>query len=212
MSPRSRKSEFSPLPVREELEALAKHYHHLQNEHKRASPNSGVRRRIQDRQLEVRERFDRVLEELVPDEDLQRAWRNHLHNRVPAPPGPPAIQPLVFKGVSEESGSIVEIRDLGDELEVRVDGALVERVAGYKDFASAGPPLRWHLNGSEFVETFSASGEGLNALADFLDDGKPPPWQHASELLADGLINVHFGLTPRGRRALSSQGLTTGQK
>jgi hypothetical protein len=208
---KSRHLDLATIPLREELEALARHYHHLQNEHKRAAPNSAVRRRIEDRLLDTRERFDRVLGELVPPEDLQRAWREHLHNRAPAPPGPPVIRPLLFKGISEVSGSVAEIRGRGDELEVRVDGDLVERVAGGKDFAATGPPLRWRLNGTEFLETSDASDEALNALSDFLDDGKPPPWDHASELLADGLIDTHFALTPRGRRALASRGLTAGR-
>jgi hypothetical protein len=53
---------------REELEALARHYHHLQNEYKPAPPDSARRRRLEDRLLDVRERFDRVLEEWVPDD------------------------------------------------------------------------------------------------------------------------------------------------
>ena len=51
------------LPRREVLEALAHEYHHLQNEHKRASLESRVRRRIEERLLDVRERFDRLLDE-----------------------------------------------------------------------------------------------------------------------------------------------------
>jgi hypothetical protein len=47
-------------------------------------------------------------------------------------------------------------------------------------------------------------------LAEFLDRGESPPWEYASELLAGGLINVHFALTPRGRRALGSVRRTSG--
>jgi hypothetical protein len=47
-------------------------------------------------------------------------------------------------------------------------------------------------------------GEELDALADFLGSiDASPPWTHASELLTDGLIEVHFDLPPRGRRALA---------
>ena len=196
---------LEPLPRREELEALVRHYHHLQNEHKRAPLESAMRRRIEERLLEVRRRFDRVLEEWVPEEELRCAWREHLHYRAPEPPGPPAIRPLVFRGVSE-AGSIVEIRgQRGEDLEVRVDGTVSERIAGQKDFASTTPPLSFRLNGIEAHETFTASAEALDALADYVDDGKPPPLDYAAELLADGLIDVHFALTPRGRRALASR-------
>ena len=45
--------------------------------------------------------------------------------------------------------------------------------------------------------------ECLLALGEFLARGESPPWEYASELLADGLIDVHFALTPRGHRALA---------
>ncbi len=193
------------LPTREELEALVRHYHHLQNEHKRAAPESSARRRLEERLLDVRRRFDRVLEEWVPEEELRTAWLEHLHNRAPLPSGPPAIRPLAFCGVTD-AGSVVEVRGgKGEELEVWIDGTLIERIAGEKDFSSVTPPLSFRLNSTEAHETFTAPAEALDALADYVDDGKPPPWDFAAELLADGLIDVHFALTPRGRRALASR-------
>lgn len=198
--------QFAPLPLREELEALVRYYHHLQNEHQRAPLESGVRRRIEDRLLDVRARFDRLLEEWIDDEELRAAWAEHMHNRAPEPAGPEAIRPLVFRGVTE-AGSDVEVREQSrEELEVRIDGALVERVAAEEDFATTVPPLHVRLDGFRAEETFSASAEALTALADFLEGGdEPPPWDYASELLADGLIDLHFALTPRGRRALASR-------
>jgi hypothetical protein len=202
----TRRRALEALPRHDVLETLARHYHHLQNEHKRASPESGIRRRIEERLLDVRERFDRLLDEWVPDNELQEAWRESLHNRVPEPPGPPTIQPLVFRGVSD-AGSVVEIRGKqGDELAVEVDRALIARIAGEKDFAkgAAAEPAVFRLDhNTEFLETFSASPEALQALADFLAEGHSPPWDYAAELLADGLIDTNAALTPRGRRALA---------
>jgi hypothetical protein len=196
---------LKPVPTREELEALARHYHHLQNEHKRAPLESSTRRRIEERLLDVRQRFERLLEEWVPEEELRRAWLEHLHYRAPVPSGPPAIRPLVFYGVTD-AGSVVEVRGKKDEeLEVRVDGALTERVVAGKSLSSVTLPLTFRVDGIEAHETFTASPEALDALADFLDDGKPPPWDYASELLSDGLIDTHFAVTPRGRRALASR-------
>jgi hypothetical protein len=191
------------LPRREVLQTLARHYHHLQNEHKRAGFESGVRRRIEEQLLGVRERFDRLLEEWVPDTELQQAWREHLHNRVAAPAGPAAIRPLVFRGRSE-AAAVVEVRGKGgDELEVEIDGSVVARIAGEKDFTPVIPSFRWRFDGVEFEELFDVSTEALDALADSLREDQPPPWEHATELLADGLIDTHAALTPRGRRALS---------
>jgi hypothetical protein len=191
------------LPLHEELDALARHYHHLQVEHQNAQPGSSNRRRLEEKLLRVRERLDRVLEEWVPEEQLREAWRAYLDHHGPEPDGPPAIQPVVFRGRSEVTGSIIEIRRSGDELRVEVDGGLIERVAAEKDFSSTQPVVRYRLNENEYDEIFAVSDEALQALAEFLDRGDSPPWEHASELLADGLIDVHFALTPRGHRALA---------
>jgi hypothetical protein len=201
---RSGRPEVRELPRRDVLETLAHDYHHLQNEHKRASLESGARRRIEERLVDVRERFDRLLGEWVPDPELREAWREHLHNRVPAPAGPRAIRPLVFRGISEV-GSTVEIREGKgeDEYTVEIDGSLVERIAAEKDF-SAGASFHFRLDGREFEETFSASSEAIDALADFLaGEEASPPWEYAAELLEDGLIDTNAALTSRGRRALS---------
>jgi hypothetical protein len=191
------------LPLHEELDALARHYHHLQVEHQNAQPESSLRRRLEDKLLHVRERLDRVLEEWVPEEELRQGWRAYLEHHGPEPDGPAAIQPVVFRGTSEVTGSIVEIRGSGDELRVEVDGALIERVTAEKDFSSTQPVVRYRVNENEYDEIFAASAEALQALADFLERGESPPWEHASELLEDGLIDVHFALTPRGHRALA---------
>jgi hypothetical protein len=200
---RRRQHEVEALPLREELDALVHHYYHLRNEHERSQPEGSIRRRLENEVLEVRERFERLLEEWVPDPVLQEAWREHIRNRGPVPPEPPAIRPLAFQGRSEVSGSIVEVRRQGDELQIEVDGTMLERVAAEKDLSVPTPALRFRLNGTEYDETFNASPEALRALADFLDQGGSPPWGYASELLADGLIDVHFDVTPRGRRALA---------
>jgi hypothetical protein len=193
------------LPLREELEALAHRYRHLHNEVEQQKPGSGVRRRIEDELLDVRERFDRILEEWVDDEALRGRWREYLHTHTPEPDQPEGIDPLVFRGVND-AGSLAEVRRRSDEFAVYVDGALMERVAADEDFAARVPPATFHVDGFDFRETFAASSEAVRALADFLDEGDQPPWRYASELLADGLVDTHFGLTPRGRRAVETFG------
>jgi hypothetical protein len=198
----TRRAELEALPLREELDALARSYHHLHNEVERASVKSSAHRELEEKLLDVRERFDRVLAEWVADPELRDAWNAHLHNRAPKPDEPAAIRPLVFQGRSDDTGSAVEIRR-GDGLEVSVDGSLVERVVGDKDFEVDVSTARFRLNGTVFLETFNASPSALQALREFTESTGTPPWDYASELLADGLIDVHFDVTPRGRRALS---------
>jgi hypothetical protein len=203
---RGRARPTAELPRRELLEALARQYHHLQNEHKRFPEGSSMRRRIGERLRDVRERFDRALDEWVGEDDLREGWRRHLNYRAAAPEGPAAIRPLLFCGVSD-AGSVVEIRSRkGGELDVVVDGSLVERIAATKDLGRE-VPSAFRVDGFEFRETFTASVDALRALDAFLAGAGSPPWEHATELLADGLIGTHFDLTPRGRRALAMASL-----
>ena len=165
-----------------------------------------MRRRIERRLLDVRERFDCVLEEWVPDGDLTRAWRDHLHYRAPQPDGPPPIEPLVFTGRSE-AGSVAEVREHANgELHLIIDGSPTERLVD-ATFAAETSMSLIRPNRLPFEETFRAPARALDELASYLREDRSPPWDAAGELLADGLIDVHFALTPRGRRALRSSGL-----
>jgi hypothetical protein len=192
------------LPIREELDALVRQYHHLQRVHQEEPEGSSARRHVEKRLLDVRDRFDRLLEEWVADEDVREQWRAYLEHHAPAPSEPEAIDIVVFRGVAEASGSVAVVRRGPDAYSVEIDGVLADRVVADKDFGSTIPPLRFRVDGFEFDETFEASDEALDALAaPFATEGEAPPWEYASELLADGLIDVEFGVTPRGRRALA---------
>jgi hypothetical protein len=182
---------------------LVRHYHHLRNEHERARPGSAVRRRIESRLLDVRERFDRALAEWVPDDDLAQAWRDHLHHRAGEPNGPAPIKPLVFTGRSQ-AGSVAEVREHENgELHVIIDGSLAERLLE-ATFVSGTTFRLIRPHRLPFAETFTASARVLRQLRVYLHDDGSPPWDVASELLADGLIDVHFAVTPRGLRALAA--------
>ena len=200
--PRRRSPEPSTLPLHEELDALVRHYQHLHNEHERKKTEGSQRRELEHKLLEVRERFDRVLDEWVSDEELRGQWREYIHGRRPEPDEPAGIEPLVFQGLTD-AGSVLQVRGKADEYQVWVDGSLQERIAARKDLSVTSPNLHFRWDGKEIEETFDASDEALQALADYRDSNGSPPWDSASELLADGLIDVHFDLTPRGRRALA---------
>jgi hypothetical protein len=196
-------------PCREELEALVRHYHHVESEHERAHPGGTVRHHLEMRLHEDRERLERVLAEYVPDEDVRRAWRAFLHHRGAEPPGPAAIRPLLFKGRSETS-SVVEIRrDRSGELAVEVDGRLVERLPARGLPIVEGRTTVFFLGDVQFREVFDVQPGALQAVRDFCASGGSPPWEYAAELLADGLIDVTFGLTARGRRGLAARTRTT---
>ena len=203
--PRRRSPEASALPLREELAALVHHYQHLHNGVEHEKPEGSTRRELENKVLDVRERFDRLLEEWVPGDDLREQWREYIHGRRREPDEPAAIEPIAFQGVTD-AGSVVRVRGEADEYGVWVDGSLQERIAAQKDLSVDKPVLHFRWDGKEIAETFNASEEALGALAQYRDDAdSSPPWDYASELLADGLIDVHFDLTPRGKRATAAR-------
>jgi hypothetical protein len=195
---------ISARPCREELEALVRDYHHVESEHERAHSQGSVRHHLELRLQRDRERFEHLLAEYVSQESVRRAWRDFLHHRGGEPPGPPPIRPVLFRGRSE-AGSVVELRleDSG-ELAIEVDGRLVERRPGrHTPIAGRGPAV-FRLDGAEFREQFHVPSAALRALRVFRASGGDPPWEYASSLLSDGLIDTNFGLTARGRRALGA--------
>lgn len=192
-------------PCREELEALVRHYHHVESEHERAHPEGSARHHVGLLMDEDRDRFEHLLAEYVPEETVRVAWRGFLHHRGAEPAGPPAISVLVFKGRSD-AGSVAEIRrDRSGVLAVEVDGHRVERLTAEHAPFAEGRRAVFRLDGVEFIEVFDARSAAPRALDGFCASGGRPPWEHASELLADGLIDVNFGLTRRGRRALAAR-------
>lgn len=203
--PRRRSPEASALALREELAALVHQYQHLHNEFEHEKPEGSTRRELEGKLLDVRKRFDRLLDEWIPDEELREQWREYIHNRRPEPDEPAGIEPLAFQGVTD-AGSVVQVRGRADEYQVWVDGTLQDRIAARKDLSVDKPVLHFRWDGKEIEETFDGSDDALNALAAYRDDpDASPPWEYASELLADGLIDVHFDLTPRGKRAIAAR-------
>lgn len=148
-----------------------------------------------------RQRVDHLLAEYVPDEDTCRAGRDFLHHRGGEPSGPPAIRPVVFKGRSK-AGSVLEAHHASGELVVEVDGQLVERLEGPTIPIRQGRLAVFGLDGTDFREEFDAEPGALRALRRFRASGGDPRWEHASALLADGLMDVDFALTARCRRSL----------
>jgi hypothetical protein len=199
----------TPMPVsaRDELEATVSEYHHVQGEHRRAGAEGSVRRHLHARLGRLEAHFERLLEESAADEMTRDEWRHHLHDGTPAPSEPRPPRPaLLFKGRAE-TGSVAEVRRRADgDCDVFVDGAHLERVAASRELAEAEIPLTFRIDHQEFREIFEAPGRAIAAArAYFSHPSGEPPWQHAAALLADGLVDGTFALTPRGRRALGGR-------
>ena len=130
-----------PPGLREELEAIVGGYRHLQEEHRRAHAEGRVRHHLGTQLRELELRYERLLEEWVPEEEVRVGWREHLYGDAPAPAQPPMERRLVFRGHAE-NGSVLEIRERADgDYDVDLDGQLVERLDGREE------PLRESLTG-----------------------------------------------------------------
>jgi hypothetical protein len=175
---------LSPNPCREELEAVVRHYHHVESEHRHARAEGSVRHHLELRLKHDQERFEHLLDEYVSDETVRRAWREFLHHRGGEPAGPPAIRPVLFSGRSD-AGSLIEIRrDDRGELAIEVDGRLVERLPGRHIPIGDGRPTVFRLDGTEFREHFRVSPAALRALRELRAAGGDPPW--VARLIAAG--------------------------
>lgn len=181
----------------EELEEIVEQYRHARSEHQRAGREGRVRRHLKARLDELEERFERLLALLPLDEQERAAWRARLHDGPPLPSPVPAEPTLLFRGRSQ-GGSVIEIRADADRgATVMVDGVPVERLVGEPEGGV------FELGDQSFEEVFEASPEAREALGAWVfGPAGPPPWEHAAELIADGLVDRHFGLTARGRRAV----------
>jgi hypothetical protein len=178
------------------LEEIVREYHHLLEEHRRTGPESTARRHLHAHLDELEHRFERLIGETVAGESERVAWRARLHHGAEAPPSAPA-RPLAFKGRSE-AGSVVEIRERPDgDFDVEIDGVPIDRLGDHIDF-------HVYVDGDrEYPEVFDAPPAAREALAAWVaDPAGEPPWEHAHDLLDDGLIDRYFGLTDRGRRAV----------
>ncbi|WP_437876271.1 hypothetical protein [Sorangium sp. So ce513] len=192
---------IKPPPSRDDLMALAHEHSHVSKDHERATAES-VRRKLEARLREIEGRFERDLAEATTDEALRQAWRDHLHRRGPAPDEPPPVPSLVFRGRSE-IGSEAVAREKAGDVHIEVDGAVYDRRLRL-DLATdpEGAVLRIGPL-PPFRERFELPAEALDALRSWLErPGAEPPWRWARELVAEGLVDGHFALTDRGRRAL----------
>ncbi len=186
----------------ESLRRLGRDYHHLQQEHERKQPVGATRRRLGDEMSELSARFERLLAHWVDDDSLKQAWREHFYGHEPPPDEPRLAAPPVFRGQSER-GAVAEIREAADGgYDVYLDGThLDHHDVPWRSEPDYREPVR--IGKELYEERFDAPEAAIAALDEFLaSPGKSPPWEHAGELLEDGLIDTEFSLTPRGSRAL----------
>lgn len=184
----------------DELRKIASEYRHIQGEHKREGESGSWRRRQGAQLSDLETRFEQILDHWFPDETMRAQWREHLF-RAAAEPAPVHSAPRLYRGRSE-SGSIMDIFETqGGDWEYIVDGTVAKRSGAGKSMDAL-----VHLGGQTFEEVFDAPAEALEVLRTYVAEQPSggPPWERASELFADGLIDLHFSLTERGQRFIQS--------
>ncbi|MDH3201165.1 MAG: hypothetical protein OEM15_09750 [Myxococcales bacterium] len=184
----------------DELRRIISEYRHTQGEHEREGESGSWRRRQKAQLADLETRFEQILEHWFRDETTRAQWREHLFRAAPEP-APVHEVPRLYRGRSE-SGSVMDVFETqGGDWEYIVDGTVAKRSKAGK---STEATLR--LGGPTFQETFDAPTEALEVLRTYVAEQPSggPPWEWASELFADGLIDMNFSLTERGQRFIQS--------
>jgi hypothetical protein len=184
----------------DELRRIAGEYRHIQGEHEREGESGSWRRRQKAQLSDLETRLEHILDHWFRDETTRARWREHFFRAAPEP-APVHDVPRLYRGRSE-GGSVVDVFETqSGEWEYVVDGAVAERrKAGKSTEATV------RLGGQTFQEAFDAPAEALEVLRTYVAEQPSggAPWGWASELLADGLIDMNFSLTERGQRFTQS--------
>lgn len=187
----------------DQLRQVAAEFRHLRNEHKREGEHGRTRREIGTRLDAYEQRFQTLLDHWVYDESTREAWREHFYRGGAAPDDELERAPPIFLGRSA-AGSEIRIGPSNNgEYDVVIDGTRVDRESSTLTIPANGTA---HILGQTWREFTTAPPEALAALKKHCAAANgAPPWQWARALLADGLIDTNFSLTPRGRRVISAQ-------
>ena len=184
------------------LAALVRYQGDQRRQHVSVGVGSADRRRVEHAMADAARAFARLVVEHVEDEAARAAWRFALGGR-----GAPPVRRedvagrLVYRGTTD-AGVVLEIRERADgEHDVLLAGKPTERILDRLRLPEdAGTPLE--LAGVHAHERFGCPEDAIDALVGWGREGGAPPWRHASVLLEDGLVDEHFAVTVRGRRAI----------
>jgi hypothetical protein len=147
--------------------------------------------------------FERRVRAWAVDERLRQAWRDTFHRSSPVPMRPAAVPRVLFRGRSEAGSEVQACTGRGRDIDIRVDGQVVRRVEALNIERRDGRTFLRLDPLPPFEEAFGAPPEAIRALRTWVNDPSgEPPWRYALDLAADGLLDRHFELTPRGRRAV----------
>ncbi len=186
----------------EQLHQIAAQFRHLRNEHKREGEHGRTRRDIGARLAEFENRFQTLLEHWVSDEAAREAWHEHFYRGGAEPTDDLARNPPVFVGRSGAGSELRIVPGANREHDVTIDGVRVDRTPSTLSIPMQGTV---HIQDQDWREVSLAPSAAVNALRSYCATANgTPPWQWARALFEDGLIDVNFGLTARGRRIVNA--------
>jgi hypothetical protein len=193
----------APGAERVALAQLVGEYRRIHGEHGHLDAAARRPRRHLETEMDaVAATFERLLGEWIRTSEEQDAWRAALHSHAAIPEGITApTSRLIFRGRTAE-GVDVDVRERADgQIEIDLDGQpserLVDRLHLTVDAGGWAQIADVHAR-----ETFNLSARAAQALRRWMRRGGTPPWEHVQSLLAEGLIDEHFAITPRGRRGV----------
>ena len=201
--PRTRQLQGEPAVSQDELEQIVHEYRHLLEEHRRARPDSRVKRKLEARMARVRLRFDVQLAEAPISESDRGLWRDRLHGDVTQPAATDRVRPPLFRGRSDSGSELQLLLCRDGTLEALVNGVFVVVLDRADELTTTEPGFVFELDGARFRETFAVPQSTLAELRETLEDGGNPRPESVRELIADGLVDRTLNLTSRGRRALA---------
>lgn len=193
------------MESRDEFLLLVDAFHHERETHRRAAPGTHARSAAAARLRDLDAAFERRLRAWAADERLRQAWRKTLHHGAPAPHEPGPLPKVAFRGRSDAGSEAVAFAGADGMVDLHIDGTLARRLPSLA-LTTRGGHATLEIDGLPvFEERFAAPRAAREALDAWVShpDGAPP-WLHAAALVTDGLIDRHFALTPRGRRALAA--------
>jgi hypothetical protein len=192
----------APGAERVVLAHLVGEYRRMHGEHGHLEAGAPrPRRHLETEMAALAAAFERLLGEWIRSGEDQDEWRAALHSHAAIPGGitVPASR-LIFRGRTAQSVD-VDVRERADgEIEIDLDGKPSERLVD-RLHLSVDADGWAQIADVHARETFDLPIPAERELRRWMRRGGTPPWEYAPSLLAEGIVDDHFAITPRGRRA-----------
>lgn len=198
----------APGAERVVLAHLVGEYRRIHGEHGHLEPGARRPHRHLETEMDaVAATFERLLVEWIRADEERDTWRAALHSHAAIPEGITApMSRLIFRGRTEQGVEVNVCERADGQIEIDLDGQPSERLVDRLHLTV--DARGWaQIADVRARETFELPARAAQALHRWMRRGGTPPWEHVQSLLAEGLVDEHFAITPRGRRAVEHAAL-----